>query len=128
MSAQNKALLRQAIEAYNAHDVEAVDRMASTSFIYHARQGDINIQGWKEAVTKIFAAFPDLRVTIEDMVAEGSKVAARYTFKGTHKGEYQGIAPTGRQVTWRSTVFYRVAGGKIAEAWAIGEDVTLQLK
>jgi steroid delta-isomerase-like uncharacterized protein len=128
MFGREKALVRRAFEAYNAHDVEALERMTSTSFIYHARQGDINIQGWKDMTTKMFAAFPDLRMTIDDILSEGSKVAARYTFKGTHKGEHRGIAPTGKQVSWRSTVFYRVAGGKTAEVWVIGEDVTPQLK
>lgn len=64
-------------------------------------------------------AFPDVHFTIEDMVAEGDRVATRVTGTGTHKGEFSGIAPTGRQATWSSMGFFRVANGKIVEHWGI---------
>ncbi len=64
-------------------------------------------------------AFPDFQVTVEDVVAEGDKVASRVTFKGTHKGEFQGIAPTNRPVTVSWFVIDRIAGGKIVERSAM---------
>jgi predicted ester cyclase len=64
-----------------------------------------------------FAAFPDLQTTIEDLIAEGDKVAIRQTWRGTRNGNFLGIPPTGEQVTFTSTEFYRVAGGELAEEW-----------
>jgi len=62
-------------------------------------------------------AFPDFQVTVEDVVAEGDKVARRVTLSGTHKGEYMGIPPTGKQMTMGVITIERIEGGKIAEQW-----------
>ena len=72
---------------------------------------------WMQAMASLLLAFPDGRFAIEDVFADGDKVAVRHTFTGTHAGAYWGIAPTGRQVTVSSTVVYRVAGAHIAESW-----------
>ena len=63
-------------------------------------------------------AFPDLRIDIDDLIAEGDKVMARMTIRGTHRGHFRGIAPTGRQVIFTAIRVYRVADGKIVESWA----------
>jgi len=63
-------------------------------------------------------AFPDLRIDIEDLIAEGDKVVARMTFRGTHQGPFRGIAPTGRQVRFTAIRVYRIAHGKIVGSWA----------
>jgi predicted ester cyclase len=60
---------------------------------------------------------PDFHVTIEDMVTEGDKVASRWTASGTHQGEFLGIRPTGNHATWTGITIYRIADGKIVEAW-----------
>lgn len=64
-----------------------------------------------------FEAFPDLHVTVEDMVAEGDKVVFRATNSGTHKGEFVGIAPTGKHAAWTEISIWRIEGGMIAEVW-----------
>jgi steroid delta-isomerase-like uncharacterized protein len=64
------------------------------------------------------AAFPDTRMTIEDEIAEGDKVVIRWTIRGTHKGEYMGIAPTGKEVTVTGISVYRIERGKIVEDWS----------
>lgn len=64
------------------------------------------------------AAFPDLQLTTEDMVAEGDKVAIRNTWRGTHQGAFQGLPPTGKHVAFTGTDIFRFVGGKIAEQWA----------
>jgi steroid delta-isomerase-like uncharacterized protein len=61
--------------------------------------------------------FPDIQVSIEDLVAEGKKVVAHWTWCGTNQGEFQGIPPTGKQVTGSGISIQRIADGKIAEAW-----------
>lgn len=63
------------------------------------------------------AAFPDLLVEIEDQVAEGDRVAARVMHRGSHRGDFLGIAPTGRAVAYEGTVIFRIADGRIAERW-----------
>jgi predicted ester cyclase len=64
------------------------------------------------------AAFPDLHVQIEDMVAEADRVVIRLTFEGTHSGPFRGIEPTGRRVRFGAIRIYRLTGGKVAETWA----------
>jgi steroid delta-isomerase-like uncharacterized protein len=71
------------------------------------------------------AAFPDLELTIADLFAEGNKVAVRFEAPGTHTGEFMGIAPTGRKVTWRGIVIYQIEDGKVDHAWADWDDAGL---
>jgi predicted ester cyclase len=63
-------------------------------------------------------AFPDLRITVEDTVAGGDKVAARMTFRGTHRGPFRGLEPAGRPVEFSSIRIYRIAGGQVVQTWA----------
>ncbi len=72
---------------------------------------------WKQLMVGLLQAFPDGRFAIEDVFADGDRVAVRHTFHGTQSGPLFGIAPTGRSVSVPSTVVYRVAGAHIAESW-----------
>ncbi len=71
----------------------------------------------KQRVRRLRTAFPDLQVTIDDLISAGNLVAARLTVRGTHEGIWMGIAPTRQQATWTGTVIFRLAGGKIVERW-----------
>jgi predicted ester cyclase len=75
------------------------------------------IDGEKRFIARVRSAFPDLQVEIEDMVTEGDRVAARVMHRGTHRGDFLGIAPTGRSVTYEGTVIFRIVEGKISERW-----------
>lgn len=75
------------------------------------------IEGEKQFVTRVRTAFPDLRVEIEDLVAAGDRVATRVLHRGTHQGDFFGIAPTGRPVAYEGTIIFRIADGRIAERW-----------
>ena len=75
----------------------------------------------------LLRAFPDLHVAIEDLIAEGDKVVARNTVTGTHQGEYHGVPPTGKSVTYHEIFIFRFAGGQIAEIWGV-VDVYSQLR
>ena len=77
--------------------------------------GRKGIEGLKQRLTLIRTAFPDVHITIEDVVANGDKVAIRTTFHGTHKGEYLGITPTGKAVTATGIGIMRLANGKVQE-------------
>jgi predicted ester cyclase len=76
-----------------------------------------NLQGVKDFSAAAYSAFPDIRITIEDMVAEGDKVVYRGSARGTHQGEFMGIAPTGKQISFTSTVVSRIADGRFQEDW-----------
>jgi len=74
-----------------------------------------DLKDFKQKESEAFDAFPDMHVTIDDMVAEGDKVAMRVTMTGTHKGEFMGIPPTNKKVTISLIAIDRFAGGKIVE-------------
>jgi steroid delta-isomerase-like uncharacterized protein len=84
-----------------------------------------------EAVREVFArlhrVFPDLHITIEDLVEEGDKIVSRNTVTGTQRGEYMGIPPTGKSVTYNGIFIFRFADGRIAETWGV-VDVVSQMK
>ena len=120
-----KALVRRWFEALNTgpHGTwrEAADALISASFVMHdpmAPPGLIGPQGVKDYVyDPWFAAFPDAQATIEDLIAEGDKVVTRFTLRGTHRGAFMGIAPTGKHVTMTAIGICRVEEGKFAEVW-----------
>jgi predicted ester cyclase len=73
----------------------------------------------------LHCAFPDLHLTIEDLIAEGDKVASRDTNSGTHRGAFMGVAATGKAVTYNETFIARFAAGRIVESWAIVDALSL---
>jgi len=75
-------------------------------------------KGQKELLAKYTSAFPDTKFTLGDLIGDGDLVAVRWTVRGTHRGELQGIAPTGRQVNLTGIMIARIANGKIAETWS----------
>ena len=124
---ENKALVRRAWEAFAGQ--EGLDRLAAfyaADYVAHRTDGETS--GWaanRRYMEAVFAAFPDLRVTVEDLVAEGDRVVSRVTLRGTHRGELYGIAPTGAAVAFVGTNVARVEGGKIAEEWELYDDLGL---
>jgi steroid delta-isomerase-like uncharacterized protein len=72
-------------------------------------------------------AFPDLQITVEDLIESGDKLVVRNTVTGTHQGEYMGLPPTGRSVTYNEIFIFRFADGRIAETWGV-VDVLSQMK
>jgi steroid delta-isomerase-like uncharacterized protein len=81
----------------------------------------------KEVFARLLRAYPDLHITIEDLVEEGDKVVMRNTVTGTHRGEYMGLPPTGRSVTYNEIFIFRFAGGRVAETWGV-VDVLSQMR
>jgi len=124
MSAKEiKALERRLYEECNkgkAAALAVIDELYATDIVYHSSTGrDIRgIKDYKQHVSEFYSAFPDLHFTIEDMVAEGDKVAVRLTGTGTNKGEFRGIPPTNKKVTLWEIQIDRVAGGKFVEGWS----------
>ena len=84
-------------------------------------------QALKEVFARLHRVFPDLRITVEDLIAEDDKVVGRNSVTGTHHGEYMGLPPTGKSVTYNEIFIFRFAGGRIAETWGV-VDVFSQMK
>ena len=126
MSEANKALVRRAYEGFNEGNVDVIDEVFAPNYVAHF-PGVAPIEGSdlaKQVVGSFVEAFPDIKFTIEDQIAEGDKVVTRWSAKGTHKGEFRGfppkthgIAPTGRLVEFSATDIYRIVDGRIAEEW-----------
>ncbi|MFF5288104.1 ester cyclase [Paractinoplanes globisporus] len=121
-------LIRAAFEAFNAGDVAACMALTSPDLIINLaelpepRHG---LEVWREGFEMMRRAFPDLQAHIEDIVADGDKVALRLRFRGTHSGEFLGIPATGRAIEYVSHEFYRIADGLIAEEWICSDLATL---
>lgn len=119
MSQQNKALARRIFEEMESKGNLAVaDETFASDFVNHTPFGEHHgPEGAKQFVTMLRSAFPDLHSTVEDQVAEGDKVATRFTTHGTHKGELNGIPASGNTMEITGIVISRFANGKIIEQW-----------
>jgi len=117
---QNKAIERSIVDrAWNQGDLTVIDEFVSEDYVGYA--GDQTIRGrapWKRQITAFRAAFPDLVTAVEDQIAEGDTVVTRWSARGTHKGEFQGIPPTGNSVEMRGINIHRIVNGQLVEGWA----------
>lgn len=118
---ENKALVRRFVEnVQNQHNLAAIDELFRPDYFDHS--GIANpptVEGAKMAFKALFAAFPDLHVTIHQQLAEGDHVMTFKTLHGTHLGEFMGIPPTGNQVSFDLIDIFNIADGKITAHWAV---------
>jgi steroid delta-isomerase-like uncharacterized protein len=118
---QNKAVVRQMVEeVFNRGDTSLVDKFLAPDFVEHEELPPgipRNREGVKQLTAMFRGAFPDFKATIDDLIAEGDKVVIRQTWSGTHKGEFMGIPPTGKRVSFGVIDIIRVAGDKFVEHW-----------
>jgi steroid delta-isomerase-like uncharacterized protein len=120
MSAEaNKALICWFIEEMNHGNLAVIDDVFSPNVIDHAALSEAasGVESIKHDFASIHIAFPELRYTINDLLADGDKVVVRWTVHGVHHGEFAGIPPTGQQVTLSGTDIVRIVDGKVAEVW-----------
>lgn len=118
-SEQNKAIVRRGYEeAWNKGNLAVIDEILASDSVGYDPVNPEPIrgpEGLKQTISMYRDAFPDLSFTIVDQVAEGDKVATRWTSRGTHKGDLFGTAATGKQTTVRGMEISRLAGGKVVE-------------
>jgi steroid delta-isomerase-like uncharacterized protein len=121
MSEGNKFVIRRSFEElWNKGNLSVADELFTPNYAHHdPSTPDVGRgpESEKKRATLYRTAFPDLRLTIEDIIAEGETVMARWSCRGTHKGDLSGIAPTGKQVTISGVSIARFTGGKMAEGW-----------
>jgi len=120
---ENKALVRQMYELLNRRELAAHFKLLAPEFVEHDNDRDMSLEQVKEYNTMFSAAFPDATSTIEDMVAEGDRVAYRVTWRGTQKGDFMGIPATGKKLEITNTTIVKLAGGKWSECWATVDDL-----
>jgi predicted ester cyclase len=116
---ENKAIVRRWFKELSSGNVDVADEVGGPELVFHTPSGaDLHgIEGFKQVPRGVLGYIPDARFDVDDLIAEGDKVVARWTLSGTHTGQWRDIAPTGNKVsTWLVSVF-RFAGGKIVEVW-----------
>ena len=125
---ENKALVRREIEeGWHQGNLVVVKEIYATNFIDHSPFPGTtpDREGIKQFIKIIRDAFPDIKLTIEDLIAESDKVVERLTVTGTNKGEFMGITPTGKQITVPVITINRLAGDKIVERWSISDQLAM---
>lgn len=120
MSERNKAIARSEFEVWSTGELDRLDAMVAPDVVHHDPydpHAAAGLQGLKRTIELNRAAFPDMRIEIEDQVAEGDKVVTRWVATMTHEGHLGGTAPTGRRVTLTGTTIERFEDGKVVESW-----------
>lgn len=120
MEEANKAVVRKVIERFlNSADPDVADELFHPDFVDHNRSnpGMSGLENVKRSVADWHEAFPDTVSSLEDLLAEGDRVAARWTTRGTHRGEFLGLAATGNRIKVSSSGIFRISGGKVVESW-----------
>jgi steroid delta-isomerase-like uncharacterized protein len=110
-------------EVWNKGNLDAVDQLLSPNYVDHSLPPGAprGLKGYKAGVTMFRTAFPDIQYTLDQVLVEGDRVALRLTGRGTHKGNFMGIAATGKQVSFGGMTFIRLENGQVVERWGISD-------
>ena len=128
---ENKNVARKFIESGNQIQGDLtkiqpfISEFLSPDHIHHTPMGDNSLDITNQFYHMVFSAFPDLVYNINDIIAEGDKVVMSLTSVATHKGEFQGIPPTGKHVSFNSVDIFRVVNGKITDEWSFPDQLSL---
>ena len=123
MYKENKAIARRFLdELWNKSNFKLVDQLLASDYDGHSSTVIRGPEGAMEFVPRLRNAFPDFQFSILDQIAEEDKVASRWTICGTHKGEFEGIPPTGKQIEMTGITIFRITNGKLIDGWT-NEDV-----
>jgi predicted ester cyclase len=119
MSDASKTLIHRYVnECLAKNNLALMDELLTANYVLHMPPtGDLDLEAYKQFQPTVLAGFPDGHWTIEDILSEGDRVAWRYTFYGTHLGEFMGISATGKKIRLGGIIISRIADGKIAEEW-----------
>lgn len=124
----NKAAVRRFWESFNAHQLDGWDEVCTSDFINHdpgLPTPDADLPTIKQAIGGLLAAFPDMTSSEDDLIAEGAKVVVHRTLRGTHRGEFMGVAATGKAVAFSGVWLAHLSQGKLQEQWVYFDAVGL---
>ena len=123
----NAELVRESFEAFNAGNTDGLLAAMAPDFVMHLAEfpEPLGRDVWREGFQMMRHAFPDLEARVEDVVAADDKVAVRISFRGTHRGAFQGIPATDREIRYVSHEIYRIENGLIAEEWICSDNASL---
>ena len=118
---EHKAVLRRWADAWNDHDANAAVSLLTEGYVRHDPNGPdvVGPSDAKAFLQAIYEGFPNLRLDESALISEGDLVAVRYAVTGTHKGVFNGIPPSGRDVSFEAHDWFMVENGKITEQWVI---------
>lgn len=125
----NKNLVRRYYdELWNKWNLDAAEELIPPDISFRGSLAVTvhGLRGFKDYVEHVRATFPDFHNTIDGLIAEGDEVVARLTYRGTHRGELFGIAPTGKRVTYSGVAIFLIADGKIKDGWVLGDTMGLK--
>lgn len=126
MTTENSETLarRMQEEVWNEGDLAAIDELLAEDFVQHSPWEPSELrsrEAFKRQVSEFHDAFPDLHGTVDEVIADGDRVANRFTMRGTHEGTFMGVEPTGDTVELTGTIFAHVEEGKITERWVVDD-------
>jgi steroid delta-isomerase-like uncharacterized protein len=121
---ENKALVSHVIELWNQRDMDAFFEVLDTEYVEHLPSGDVSPGQLKKYAGTFFNAFPDIKITVNEIIAEGDKVAVLVNWKATHKGEYMGIPATGKKIDISVVMIIKIRASRWVEFWNV-TDVSL---
>jgi len=127
---KNKAVVQRYIdEIQNGHSLDAFESIFTDDFVDHTASGggmfQGGIDGLRQGYEKFLNAFPDLRSTVNLLVAEADKVVAYKTLTGTHRGSFLGVSATDKRIEFEIISIYGIRDGKIAEFWGLQDELSL---
>ncbi|MDH2429187.1 ester cyclase [Sphaerisporangium sp. TRM90804] len=124
-TAENKALVRNLIEAWNNGDLGSMIGYWSPDMVHYSRGEVLDAGSVASAMQGVMDAFPDLKMNIEEMIAEDDKVVSMMTLSGTHTGTFLGVPPTGKPVSISLQGMVRIEDGKVVEHWGVADGLAL---
>ena len=124
----NRALVQRYYnEMWNTWNFALADELLSAEISFRGSLG-VDVRGrsaFCDYMRRVRNAFPDFHNKIEQLVAEGDRVAARLQYTGTHRGEIFGVRPSGKSIRYAGAAFFRIVGNRVAEGWVLGDLVSL---
>jgi C-1 hydroxylase len=122
---ENKAVVRKLIDAWNHGDIDALMTFWSPTMVHHGRSGTVSADDTAAAMRGFLDAFPDLRIELHSVIAEGDLVATRMTMHATHSGSYMGLPPTGRTVSCNLMGQLLMADGAVIDHWGVADALAI---
>lgn len=123
--AANKAVVEKLVQAWNSGQLSEMMQLWDVAMVHHGRAGALPAEEVGREMARFVRAFPDIRIDVEDMVAEDDLVSTRLTVTATHSGPYMDVRPTGRRVSCALMGQLRIRDGKVVEHWGVADTLHL---